>query len=133
MIVKMNQKLYVITIISYLILIASASTSSDPDEPTVIRPQKMSTLGNLREYDLQINCIISERPITIPVAYYKEYPLKIDETDEIAEVFGIINPQIVDIDKEKYEINQDDKYLRFRDHTNLNYGIRDFEPVIKSY
>lgn len=129
----MKQKLYVITIISFLVLIVSASTYSDPEELITTRPQKMSVLGNLKEYDIQINCEISEKPIIIPVAYYDECSLKIDETDEIAKVFGLNNPQIFANDPDKYEIYQGNKYLRFRDHSNLNYRIRDFEPVIETY
>jgi len=97
-------------------------------------PNLASSIGNLKNYKLVLDCDIEKVEQEVTMAWIHRVPLQKDKAISIAKSFGLNNPDTIELnDDNTLRIRQGNKEIKFYDQNNILYREKNIKPVVEEY
>jgi len=117
-----------------IVLIIGSVFMYEPKVHEINLPHLSSSIGNLKNYKLVLDCDIEKVEQEVTMAWIHRVPLQKDKATSIAKSFGLNNPDTIELsDNNTLRIRQGSKEIKFYDQNNILYREKNIEPVIGEY
>lgn len=128
------RKIYTAMICTLFLALLGFVVVYEPKETNNNLPSLAGSIGNLKEYELVLDCDLEKVEQEVTIARIRRVPLREDEAISVAKSFGLDDPETIELSEDNtLRIGQGNKNMKFYDQNNILYREQDIKPVVEEY